>query len=60
MFSAILTLCLFGDHVFSFSRLHGNDSGGSVGLLFSGLLKIFVIFYFPWCMGMESGTVGKL
>ena len=45
MFSAILSLCRFGDHVLSFSRLHGNDSGGSVGLRFSDFLRLFLFFF---------------
>lgn len=46
VFSAILSLCRFGDHVLSFSRLHGNDSGGSVGLRFSDFLRLFLLFLF--------------
>ena len=46
MFSAILSLCRFGDHALTFSRLHGNDSGGSVGLRFSDFLRLFLLFLF--------------
>lgn len=45
MFSAILSLCRFGDHVLTFSRLHGNDSGGSVGLRSSDFLRLFFFIY---------------
>ena len=46
MFSAILSLCRFGDHVLTFSRLHGNDSGGSPILR---LLKIvFIVFIYSF------------
>ena len=44
MFSAMLSLCRSGDYVMFFLSLHGNDSGGSVGLLFSDFLRF--LFYF--------------
>ena len=45
VFSAVLSLCRFGDHVLSFSRLHGNDSGGSVGLRSSDFLRFFFYLF---------------
>ena len=41
-----IKFALIWDHVLSFSRLHGNDSGGSVGLRFSDFLRLFLFFLF--------------